>query len=33
MWSDFPSLYFQFYKVIVLGSTNATNDEKIQMSF
>jgi len=28
MWGDFPSLYSRFYKVIVLGSTNATNDEK-----
>jgi len=28
MWGDFPSLYSQFYKVIMLESTNATGEGK-----
>jgi hypothetical protein len=31
MWGDFPSLYSRFYKVIMHGSTNATNEGRIQM--
>jgi hypothetical protein len=31
LWGDFPSLYSQFYKVIMHGSTNATNEGRIQM--
>jgi hypothetical protein len=33
LWGDFSSLYSRFYKVIMLESTNATNEGKIQMSF
>jgi hypothetical protein len=28
VWGDFPSLYSRFYKVIMHGSTNATNEGK-----
>jgi hypothetical protein len=28
LWGDFPSLYFRFYKVIMHGSANATNEGK-----
>jgi hypothetical protein len=28
VWGDFPSLYFRFYKVIMHGSANATNEGK-----
>jgi hypothetical protein len=28
VWGDFPSLHFWFYKVIMLGSTNATSEGK-----
>jgi hypothetical protein len=31
LWGDFPSLYSRFYKVIMHGSTNATNEGRIQM--
>jgi hypothetical protein len=31
VWGDFPSLYSRFYKVIMHGSTNATNEGRIQM--
>jgi hypothetical protein len=31
MWADFPSLYSWFYKVIMLESTNATNEGKTQV--
>jgi hypothetical protein len=31
VWGDFPSLYSRFYKVIMLESTNATNDGKTQV--
>jgi hypothetical protein len=31
LWGDFPSLYSRFYKVIMHGSTNATNEGSIQM--
>jgi hypothetical protein len=30
MWSDFLSLYFQFYEVIILGGTYATGEKKMQ---
>jgi hypothetical protein len=33
MWGDFMSLYSQFYEVIILESTYATNERKMQNVF
>jgi hypothetical protein len=33
LWGDFLSFYFQFYKVIILESINATSEGKMQVYF
>ncbi len=33
MWGDFLSFYFRFYEVIILESTYATGEGKMQMYF
>jgi len=33
LWGGFPSLYSQFYKVIMLESTNVTSEGKMQVYF
>jgi hypothetical protein len=33
MWGNFLSLYSRFYEVIILESTYATNEKKIQNVF
>jgi hypothetical protein len=33
LWGDFPSLYSQFYEVIILESTYAIGEGKVQVYF